>query len=180
MSLRRFTKREQSIFVVLVLAACVCFVYYGIINPFLAKKDDLEVEIQAKEKLYHKYVRTIAQAKALEKENKALLDSFQQNDTNEQVMSQILSEIERQAGDLGLKISDLKPRRVKKETYANRFSVSLSTESSMTGMLKFLYTLQKEPHLFEVDEFSIDKGMQGQGGVVKVNLVLSKIYIPQP
>ena len=180
MSLRRFTKREQSIFIVCLLMGFVYSVIYGIIKPFNEKKDNLKTETQTKAQLLRKYQRTIQEAKILEQENQARLNNFQQNDSNEQVMSQILSEIERQAGDLGIKISDLKPRRVKKEANSNRFSVSLSMDSSMTGMLKFLYTLQNEPHLFEIDEFSVDKGMQGQSGTVKVNLVLSKFFIPQP
>ena len=180
MSLRRFTKREQSIFILCLLLGFICFMIYGVIKPFNEKKNNLQAETHSKAQLLRKYQRTIQEAKILEQENQARLNNFQQNGSNEQVMSQILSEIERQAGGLGLKISDLKPRRVKKEAYSNRFSVSLSMDSTMEGMLKFLYTLQNEPHLFEVDEFSIDKGMQGQGMTVKVSLVLSKFFIHQP
>ena len=180
MSIRQMSKREQGIFIITLLAGLSYFVVYGVVKPFGEKKEALVAQIEAKQSVLDKYVKTIQRAKALEKENEVLFAQFKQPGANEQVMSQLLSEIESKSAELGLRISELKPRRVKKEDAFNRFSVSLSLECSLVNMLQLLYALQKDPHFFKIDEFVIEKGLQRQADTVKVHLVLSKMFISQP
>jgi Tfp pilus assembly protein PilO len=177
MSLFRLTRREISIAIICLVFALAYGAIFGIIKPFMTHKEELAQEIEAKKMLLNKYVETIDKAKDMESKYHDFLDQFQQNDTNDQVMTQLLSQIEKQATELGLRISDLKPRRVKKEKFYNRFSVSLSLDSSLIDITKFLYILQTEPYLFYVDEFTIEKGMQRQNDSVKTYLVVSKIFI---
>ena len=177
MRIRQLTKREWAIFTVCAALAVVYGIVFGLVRPFQERKSEIISQIEAKKEVLDKYVKVIAHAKTLERQNEELLGQFQQDATNEQVMSQLLSEIEKQSGEFGLRISDLKPRRVKKEQYYNRFSVSLSIESSLVKIIKFLYTIQGDSYHYDVEEFTVEKGLQRQNDSVKVRLVLSRMYI---
>lgn len=174
----RLTKRELTIAIICLIFALAYGTLYGVIKPFYANQEELAQEIDAKKSLLRKYMETIDRADSLKRKYQDFLNQFRQNDNNDQVMTQLLSQIEKQASQLGLRISDLKPQRVKKEKFYNRFSVSLSLDSSVVDITKFLYTLQTEPYLFYVDEFTIEKGMQQQNDSVKTHLVVSRIYVP--
>ncbi len=93
-------------------------------------------------------------------------------------MSSILSEIEETAGQLKLKISDLKPTRVKREEYNNRFSVTLTIDSKLVDIMHFLHLLQQTPHLFQIQEVYFEKSAMQDGSSLRTQLVLEKIYIP--
>jgi len=98
--------------------------------------------------------------------------------SNRKVMSTILAEIEGVAKELDLTISDLKPKKVKRDDYFNHFSVSLLLNSKFIDILHFLYKLQNPPHMFSVDEIRFDKWSRKNNSTMKTRLVLSKIFIP--
>ena len=178
MMIKRLTKREQGIFIVCVILAFMYVTYQGVIKPLQEKLVGLDADIESEHKRLVKNLKTVQKAKALEQEYHQYFDQLKQDGTNEQVMASILSEIEQVAGQLNLKISDLKPKRVRKEVYYNWFSVSLTIDSTLKDMMQFVYILQKQPHFFRVDEFSFEKGAQRNAEDIRIHLVLSRILIP--
>jgi len=176
--IKRLTKREQKIFIVTLV---LILGYIGnnlLVKPLKEKILSLDQAIVAEEIRLKKNQRIIGQAKALSEDYNAYLNNFKQSKTNEQVMSSILSEIEEVAGELELRISDLKPKRVKRGEYYNRFSVSLTIDSDFVDIIHFLYILQKQPHLFDVEEVRFDKGSRRRSSTMKTQLVLGKMLIP--
>ena len=175
---KRLTKREQQIFIVCAATGVIFVVYAGIGKPFQEKVSSLDDETQASVSRYQKSLRTVHKAKDVNEKYNYYLSHFKQDKSNDQVMSSVVSEIRQVAEELQLHISDLKPNRVKTEEFFNRFAVSLTIDSDFPGITKFLFNLQKEPHLFEVDELYFDKGARTNVNAIKARLVLSKVLIP--
>ncbi len=176
--IKRLTKREQIIAGVTFLAAVVCLGFYGVYKPLLNELELIEDKISNNMKKYDNNLEMIHQAEGLEKQYQTSIEKYKQPGQNEQVMSALISEIEKVAGELNLPISDLKPNRVRKEAHYNQFSVSLTMDSKFVEAVNFLYILQNEPHLFDVEELRFDKGNRKDEPTVKTQLVLSKIFIP--
>jgi len=175
---RQLTKREQYIFTVAMIAVAVYAGFNGIVKPLKGRIDLVEGRIAGKERQLNKYLRMIRRAKALEEDHRFYLDHFKQSGTDEEVMSAILSEIEEVSRKLGVSISDLKPKRVRNEEAYNSFSVSLAIKSEFPDILKFLHTIQRQPHLFNVEELRFDKQARRKSSSLKTRLVLRKILIP--
>ncbi|MCA9408171.1 MAG: type 4a pilus biogenesis protein PilO [Candidatus Omnitrophica bacterium] len=176
--MRSFTTREQNIFIFCLILIFVYLGYQGIYKNLQNKSQVLDDEISSMERKIRKDRKTLAEAKAFEVPYEQLVNQFEQKVPNEQVMSNLISLIEEAAGDLDLRISDLKPQRVKRSDTYNRFSVSLTIDSNFAAIMEFLYVLQQDPHNFDVDEFRFDKGSRQDTDAIKSRLVLSKIFIP--
>jgi Tfp pilus assembly protein PilO len=176
--IRRLSKREQRVFILTIVTVLVYVSFNWVFKPLKLRIQFMESSIEEKKSMILKHQRIIRRAQAIEEEYDQYEYDFRQDKSNEQVMSSILSEIELIAGDLDLRISDMKPKRRKKEEYFNRFSVSLTIKSELSEILNFLYILQNKPYLFNVDEIRFDKGSRRKDSSVKTSLVLSKILIP--
>lgn len=178
MILRRLTKRERGIFFLCLMTACVSIGYQGLIKPLRGRLDSLDRAFEGRRRQFRKDAAALRKAGAVEERYEAYQRQWKQSRPAEEVMSSILAEIETAAGQLKLQISNLKPRRVKETDYYNRFSVSLTIDGRLEDIIHFLHILQSEPHLFEVEELRLDKGVQPQSAMIKTNLALGKIFIP--
>ena len=177
--IKRFTKRELVTFIICIILVVIYGSYIGIVRPLREKISSLDDDFESQQKKLRKNLKIIEKAKAMNRQYDQYLSQLKQSGSNEQVMASILSEIEQVAGQLGLKITDLKPKRVKREEYYNLFSVNLTIDSDLNEILQFIYTLQGEPHFFRVDEFTFEKGAQRNSGqALKTRFVLSRILIP--
>ena len=148
-----------------------------IIKPIKNLANDMEVEIENSKQRFQKQLKLIEKSKKLEKESEEYLESFRQTVSDGQAMSSILAEIEATASENGMKVSDVKPKRVKKVDFYNQFSVSLSINGQLKDIARFLYALQNLPHLFNVDEFVLEKNVPS-APVMDCRVVLSRIFIP--
>jgi Tfp pilus assembly protein PilO len=152
--------------------------YKGVIEPMRQKVQDIDLQIEAQLKKLKKNQKTISKADAIQSEYAGYIERFSQVGTNEQTMSAALSEIEKTAGEMSLKISDLKPNKVKSQGSYNRFSVSLTIDGGLEDILRLLYTLQSEPYFYTVDELRFDKSSRQNHPSMKTRIVLTKILIP--
>ena len=175
---RKLNSREQKILIVC-MALIVIFVSYQLlIKPFkngISSAQEKKITLQ---KQLRKHLEVIEEARQIEKKYEFYKSNYKQGKTDEQLMSSLLSEIEGVAGELGLNISDLKPKRVRNEELFNRFSISLAMDSEFKDVMHFLYLLQGPAHQFIIEELRFDKGMQRNQNSVKSYLVLGKIFIP--
>jgi len=176
--IKKLTAREQKIFIV---CMAVLFVYAGygaLIKPLMDKVDSVDGKIYAYQKRLNKSVSDIQKSKEFRQQYNEYLKRFKQSKTDEQVMTSILSEIEKVSGEFGLLISELKSRKVKHGEQYNKFSVSLTINSELINILRFLHTLQRQPHFFDLEKARFDKVSRRKSTTIKTNLVLSKILIP--
>jgi Tfp pilus assembly protein PilO len=172
-----FSTREKRIFILLVAAVIILIFYLAVYLPTGEKMSLLENEIRVAERQLKKDVLVIRKARQLEEQDKALLEEFRQKDTDENVMSSILSEIEAVAGEVGMRIADMKPKKARRIDFYNDFSVSLSIDGKLPDITHFMYVLQSSPHRFFVDEFSLEK-RSPTSPELNCRLAISKILVP--
>ena len=175
---RRLTKREGRIFIICLVLVFFYGGYYGLVSPLLNKISETDQFIEVKSRRVKKDKRSLRDSQALINEYEAYRKQFKQAGSNEEVMSSLISEIEKVAVELGIPIADTKPKRVKKEKYFNRFSLSLTLEGELPKITQFLHCLQDNTHLFKVEEVHFEKGSRGQSEIIKANLVVGKIFLP--
>ncbi len=176
--IKRLTKREQIISVILVFVVLFYGGWQGLVKPLEEKIKSIDDKIEKRKKFLNENMKVVKKGKKREEQYNYYVSKFKQTQSKEQVMSSILSEIEGVARSLNLRISDLKPQKVQENVYYNRFSVSLTIDSELSEIVHFIYELQNQTHLFNVDEVRIDKGARRNTSTIKTNLVLSKIFIP--
>lgn len=175
--MRQLSKREKGIFVICVLMVLAYFLYQGAFIPLKEKKDDLRVQIQSQKRKIQKNMQIISRGDRFESEYKRILEDYKQGQSNEESMSLILSQVELVASTLDLQISDMKPNRVKKDDFFNIFSVSLTISGDMKEISEFLYKLQTEPYLYDVEDLHFEKTTQRKNKDLRSRLVLSKFYV---
>jgi len=176
--MKRLTTREQIIFVVCLFLVFIYLGYQLGVKPLNEKVAFIKTKIEAEERKLGKHLAVLGNTSTLEEVYQVYLSHFKQSKSNEQVMSSMVSEIEDVASELSLRISDLKPKRVKTDQYSNHFSVSLTLESSLPDIIHFMHKLQNQPYLLAVEEFRFDKSARAEAATIKTQLVLSKTLIP--
>ena len=175
--MRKLTKREKFFFCLFVAAGVIFIGYRFCVYPLMKTSGRQGGAVRSKYISLRKKIRSLETLAQLRNDYNLLEEKFEQDGSSEQVISSIISEIESVAGKLNLKISDLKPRKVKEDLYVNRFSVSLTLDSTFDEIIEFLRVLQQDPYRFNVDEFRIDKGSRRKSSTLKVRLIIGKFFI---
>ncbi len=178
MALKRMTKRELIIFIICLI---VIFIFIGvnfIVKPLLEQYEKFSNEITRRKELLAEYHQKLRQGKSIGDIYKKFSQPLLQKLSDEAEMAAILSEIESVANEIDLRVSDMKPKRVKRTEFFNTFLVSLSLEGDLASITRFLYVLQNNPHLFEVDEVQLQKRSL-RTSRIKCQLVLSRSLIFQ-
>lgn len=176
--IRRLTVREKGIFIATLIVVIFSFLYNGLIVPLGAKKDFLDEEIMIQQEQLTRELGIIQRSKALDARYNTYLRQFSKLGTGEEMASSVISEIEETVGKMGLHVVELKPRKVQRNEYENQFLVSLTINSELVDIVRFLYTLQQQPHLFDVEEIEFEKLTRGKQATITTRLILSKAFIP--
>jgi len=175
--IRRLTEREQKIFIACLVMVVLSVFYNGLARPLKAKADFLRQEISIRQSQLERDRGAIQASKVLDEQYDIYAWQFHQPGTEEEAASSILSEIEKVAGKLGLHVTDLKPKRIERNEHNNQFSVSLTISSELVDIVRFLYTLQQAPHLFDVEEIEFEKLVRRKESVMTTRLVLGKVFV---
>ena len=176
--MRKLTSREHTILIVTIIMIAVYVLYHGVAMPLRGNVENLEQMKEVKQRELRQKLKTIQQAERLSTNYQDYLAAYKQTKSNEEVMSSILAEIELIAKELNMGILNLKPKRVQRDEFYNRFSVTLTNDSEFDDVLEFHHILQTQPHLFDIEQISFDKGSRRNSTTVKTELVLGKILIP--
>lgn len=176
--IRKLTDRERKIFFVCAAIVFLCIFYNGVVVPLQIKKDSLDEEITIGQAQLDRDLTMIRKAETLEGSYSMYLNEFRQPGTGEETISSILSEIETVAGRLGLHVTDLKPQKVKEGEFERQFSVGLTINNGLVDIIRFMYTLQQKPHLFDVQEVQFERSAGRNQNMMITRLVLGKAFIP--
>lgn len=175
---RQLSQREQKILIITIGLAVIYLTNTGIIKPLKERIGKIDSQITIEQSRIHKNLRIVNKAKAQDRLYREYENRYKQEKSNEEIMSAMLSDIEQAASDLNLRITDMKPKKVKNEDVYQLFSLSLKIDSHLKDIIRFLYLIQSDPYVFEVETIRFDKGSRKKSKSLKANLILSKIYIP--
>jgi len=169
--------REQKIFVICLVVVFLAVFYNGLFVPMQREVNSLHQEITLEKKQLDRSFRVIQKAANLNAQYDRYFKHFGKTGTGEEVASSILSDIEKIARKHELHIAELKPQKIKHNELDDRFSVHLTMNSELVDVVRFLYTLQQVPYLFDVEEVEFKKSARRKQGKIITRLVLGKNFI---
>ncbi len=175
--MRPLSNRERSILFLCILTVLIFIGYNGVVQPLRRKTETLKERVNSSEQKLKKQFSVLEKSKSGNKEYEQYLAIFRQSASDGQIMSSILSEIESVARENGMRIADMKPKKVKHIDFYNNFSVTLAMSGQLTDIVKFLYILQNQPHFFNIEELVIEKNSP-RAPTLDCRLVLDRILIP--
>jgi len=169
--------REQKIFGICLAVVFLAVFYNGLIIPLQEEVNSLHQEIALQKKQLDRSFRIIQKAEKFNTQYDHYWKHFGRTGTGEEVVSSILSEIEKIARKHELHIAELKPQKIKHNELDDQFSVHLTMNSELVDVVRFLYTLQQAPYLFDVEEVELKKTARRKQGAITTRLVLGKTFI---
>lgn len=169
--------REQKVFMICLVVVFSAVFYNGLIAPLQREANSIYQEIVLRKKQLNGSMRVIQKAESFDARYDSYLKRFGKTGTGEEVSSLILSEIEQIARKLELHISELTPKKIKHNELDDQFSVRLTISSEFVDIVRFLYTLQQAPYLFDVEEVEFRRSARRGRGAVTTRLVLGKTFI---
>ncbi len=175
--MRPLSIREKQILVVCLGTILVYFFYNLGYKHLKDLSGDIRQEAIANEKLLKKNLRVIQRWKTLSPEYESYFQMFQQKAGEGEEMSAIISQIESIANQLNIRLSEIKPRKVKNADFYNVFPVNLTLECNLQQISEILYILQTPPYLFDIEEFHLEK-RSSQELLLQARLVVSRTLIP--
>ncbi|MBF0479685.1 MAG: type 4a pilus biogenesis protein PilO [Candidatus Omnitrophica bacterium] len=175
--MRRLTPREKLIFGICTITGVIYFGYNFVYKPIENRKQLLNSTVTTQMRHLQKDLRLMQDNPSEDDQYAQLAEYYKQKNSNEQVMSAMIADIQAVTNQMSLKISDLKPQKDKTTGLFTQFSVSLTLDSSFSDMIKLLAALQNTPHNLDVDEVSFEKGSSRVNDLLRVRLSLSKPYL---
>ncbi len=169
--------RERKIAAFLLILICISVVYSYGVRPLNGRAEFLDRKIALEQGRLQKSAAIIRKAEDFEQKYKNILEEYEQKSSDEEAMAGILSQIEAVGNRISIRLADLKPQRVRKIDFYNRFSVSLTVEGKIPDIMLFVYTLQRPPYGFYAEEFQLRK-KSAMAQESECNLILAKIFIP--
>ncbi len=172
-----FSKREQAIFLILIVLLTVFGVYRFGYVPVTERIRVLDQKRRTAVSRLVKNRQIIARARRSEEEFQVVLEKYRQGLTDEEFMAGMLSVIEKEAQGIGVLVADVKPRKGKKLEGYNRFSVSLAVEGDMVDVLNFVYRLQAPPNGLDIDDIQIRR-KSSRAQDLRGQMTLSTMTLP--
>jgi len=177
MAIRTLTKRENQI---LILCAAVLTIYIGynfVYKSFQERFNSFEERIEAQKIRLTKNQKMLSRQKVLDAQYEQLSQGLRQSRSDEQEMTLILSEIESVANQIGMRVTDMKPQKVRRVDFYNQFTINLTTDSELSAILNFIYLLETRPHNFDILEMRLERSSSGSSQL-RCFLTPSRFLVP--
>ncbi|MFH1655814.1 MAG: type 4a pilus biogenesis protein PilO [Candidatus Omnitrophota bacterium] len=175
--LKNISKREKIILTICALLILAYFLFNFVFEPIKRKIDDLNNEILTKELKLKKNYKVLNLKDVQEVEYKKYSDIMLQKDSDEQEMSSLLSEIESVSAGIDMRVSDMKPLRVKVMDFYKKFSVELEAEGLLDDITRFIHTIQNKPYLLEIERLRLERRSM-RTDKLKAFMLINRIRIP--
>jgi Tfp pilus assembly protein PilO len=176
---KTLSPRERLIFWICGFMIAVFVLYNFGWRMFQDGVDGIEGQISARTAKLKKARQSLVEAESYQQRHQDYQKSLGQQGTDEAVASQLLSEIEQVSVQTGLKVSDLKPLRIREDKFYRTFPVSVTVDGSFVTTLEFIDVLQNDPHRFDVLDLRMDQA-QRRGEEIKTRLIMGKIFFKEP
>ena len=173
-----FAKREKILLFITIGLGLTFLIYNFLIRSLTLKFATLNKEILTNEMKLSKNLKILRKKDKVQNEYMKYSQLLKQNNSDEQEMATLLSEIESVAREIAIRISDMKPRAIKAIDFYKRLSVDIEVEAELSEITKFIYNLQNKPYLFNIDRLRFERKSRRRSSTLKGYLLVSKDLIP--
>lgn len=177
MSAFSFSIRERIIFAGLVLVCCVYAAYMYIYRPSVVRSEEIFRETVRAGKKLSEQAAVIQKEKRMAEIWQGELDAVGQNNSNEEAMSAMLSEIEAVTGQMKIRVTEMKPQGAIKGEFYNTYAVSLAVDGDLKDILEFIHILQDPSRHLSVRQFSLEKSFADSTGML-AKVVVESTLLP--
>ncbi|MBF0533052.1 MAG: hypothetical protein HQL23_08170 [Candidatus Omnitrophica bacterium] len=176
--MRPINQREKYFAAIVAALLLVWGAVCLIAQPLWREKEEVSRSIRGQQKQMAESRQTIAKEKKFLPRYQFYWNAFKQKGTDEETISVFVSEIEKAANQIDLRIMELKPQKKETRGLVSVYSLNLSFESDYLKLLKFLDLLQQNPNFFDIEDCSITKKANKSSPELQIDIKLSRIFIP--
>lgn len=176
MFLSRLSKRERYILYITVVVVISVLFEKVVLSPIMERLNKLNREIFIQEKKLERYVRILAQEDLIASEYKKYTPFIRQSRSDEEQMSELLSEIEKMANKTSIFLTDIKPGKIEKVGRYREYSIKIGTESEIGHLANFIYQLEQSPRLLRVKDFYLTPKKK-ESPILKARMTITQILI---
>ena len=147
------------------------------VGPVAHKLQQLEAEVVDQEKKLARNLGVLAPKprETVEKNYSRYGSIIKMRGSSEEENSQMLSEVDKLAGQNKVTLSATKPRDTRKDRDSESYVVEVEIEATMAELLGFVYSIETSAQLLRVDRLSLDAKAGKKPDSVRGTLVISKI-----
>ncbi|MFC1704072.1 type 4a pilus biogenesis protein PilO [Candidatus Omnitrophota bacterium] len=171
------SKRERNIVLIGSTFAIVVLLFNFVVAPMVSRFQELHQQIAAKEVKIKKNMKILKDKDRIEAEYEEYIGYMKQKTSDEQEMASLLSEVESAAQALEIRITDMKPRKVKTVEFYKGLAVELEAEGPLKQITEFIYTIQSPPHMLQVERVRLER-RSARKPELKTNMLITRILIP--
>ncbi len=178
MILNRLSLRERGLSLATIVVIGCALGYVWVVEPLWTRLDQLHQSMAAETMRLQKYRRLLTERDRIQKQFVRMASQSTMKGSEEEVMTDFLSQVERMAEEASLTLKGLRPRPVGSLGRYRIFVVDVSTEGSIGPITRFLHELQVSPHLVKVDRMQLAVKSGTIPGLLEAQLTLSTLRLP--
>lgn len=167
--------REKLILFATVGIIIFSVLFNFVIEPFFAKNDSLNKEINITRRKFRKYVQLLSQKDYIQNKYNRFSQNLKRPEAGGDIFVSALTNIEDIAKASGIRIIDIRPQTQKGQAAFKEIIVELKTEGNMEGYLKFLYNIDNSLSLLRIKKFQLSS--KANSPALEGNLSISQISL---
>lgn len=177
MFLANLSKREKTLFYLTVAVISLSLLFNFAFRPVATAWSRLNRQILDKEIKLKKNIRYLTQKNEIAgifQDYTGFMNKGRAPDEEE--VTALLNEVERQARDAQIHINNIRPKPTKLFNFYTKYILELSCEASIADCIKFIYNLQKSAQLVRVETLKLTS-MGKDTPLLRVQMLITKVLI---
>lgn len=178
MIFKRLSPRERRLFAWTSAVLGVAIGYNLILEPLWVRLNRFRQEMETETMRLKKYRRLLNEKKKFKKQFGAVVLKAAMKGSEQEAMTQFMSQVEQMAASSGLPLKGLRPRPVSSLGKFRLFVVEIQADGTMGPITRFLHAVQSSPSLMKLDRLQLGvKG--GPSGQIEAQMAVSLLQLPQ-
>ncbi|MCX5694082.1 MAG: GspMb/PilO family protein [Candidatus Omnitrophica bacterium] len=173
--LGRLSKKDRTIFYVIVAIVSLLILDRAIISPVFSKICSLNKEIQDKQATIKKNLRILTQKdKILAQSSKYSSFLGDSQMTEDEQVTAVLKELESLASKSSVYLIDMKPAGAKGSGSSKKIYVNLNCEAQMEQLVDFMYNMENSSNLISIEKYQLTPKAK-ESSVAKCSISVYKV-----
>jgi len=178
MFLTNLSKREKSLFYLVLTVIPASLIYNFLLQPLGTSWSQLNRQILEKEIHLKRNIRYLQQKDKVKSSYARYAGYIKRKGLDEEEMTFLLNEVERQARASDVHIVNIKPKPIKDLGYYKKYILEINCEAKMENYIAFIYNLQKTTQSIRVEKLKLTS--QGKANpLLKTQILITKILTDQ-
>lgn len=171
------SKRERIIFVVTLVCVGLLIASEFVVDPVLAKLDEMETQRQQLQDELEEAQFLLANHGAMQRKWRALVSDGLRSDAEAE--SKVLTALREWSGNAGLALSSIKPDRIASTKGLQEMIFTVAGKGTLESVSRFLWHIETAALPVKVRDIQLGSGSESEG-TMSLQLHLSALYLGTP